>query len=109
MKWLLFVIFLTLGISLPAQDTALARIEKMPADSNRIHQLHLHILDIVYNEPRQAIAYSDIAIKWSKSIGNDSKLAKSYNLKGIAYDVSSNYDSSMICYQLALPLQEKTK
>jgi two-component system NarL family sensor kinase len=109
MKWLHCVIFLTLYSSLTAQDTAFSRIEKMKADSNRIHQLHLHILDIVYNQPQQAIAYSDIAIKWSKAISNDSKLAKSYNLKGIAYDVSSNYDSSMICYQLALPLQEKTK
>lgn len=42
-----------------------------------------------------------------KSEGNEYLLTKSYNYLGILYDVTSNYDSAIICYNIVLEKAKK--
>jgi signal transduction histidine kinase len=79
--------------------------QEIKEDSIQVENLLKRSLKVVYSQPDSAFFYCNQALKKGKE---DSYLkGKSLNHLGIYYDVTSNNDSAIICYEKAIELALK--
>ncbi len=76
-------------------------------DSLQVAKWQSRALTLSRSNPDSALYYSKLALEGSKELENGYLISKSYNIKGIYFDVQSAYDSALHYYAIAIDLAEK--
>ncbi len=76
-------------------------------DTVKIDKLNNYIFSYVTSYPESVLVFTDSAIELSKRIKDSTRLAFSYNRKGVAFYYLGDYTNSLDNYFLALSIKEK--
>jgi len=76
-------------------------------DTVKIDKLNNYIFSYVTSYPESVLIFTDSAIELSKKIKDSTRLAFSYNRRGVAFYYLGDYSNSLDNYFLALSIKEK--
>lgn len=108
----LSVFLLLLCFNLLAQDKetdSLLTVIKNGKPKEKTDALNALSITVIYNDPAKAKQLAMQAISVSEAAAYKEGEGKAYIRLGIVYDVTGNYDSSVICYNIALDICLKAK
>ena len=105
---ILFIVFISLkNYSQTNKIDSLNSLSKQELDSNGIKKACRIAMEVCENEPQQCINYANKIITNSNEINYFIGEAKLYNIKGICFDVLSQYDSAIANYNIAFSISDK--
>lgn len=109
MRFLVFLLFVSIMGKGQESDTLLPRILLIRNDTEKVNHLYKRGFAIRNSNPQQSFDYARLSEQAALQSGSDKHIAKSYNLLGVLYYRRGNYLTALNYHTKALKLRQACK
>ena len=82
--------------------------DKTQPDTNRLKAMHKIAWDwYLYSQPDSAYYYAGLFYDLAAAIDNKKWMSYALNTQGISFDIRSNYEQALECYDKSLQIKEE--